>query len=790
MRISLFGLRVGRVGRVHDFLSRPLRGLVSKIVRITKGRRSQCAPRRFDVHVKEADFGLMLRELNLACAKIGGSAAKYLPYNERPRRSRSMARKEHHGTAPSLLRTATWNINGARAMRPEVELLAKDLGLAVVAVQETGRSMRDWEFRLPGYHTFSVPAVPGVKGRRGVALAVKMGMQCFERETSPWSVVVDVLIRGVTFVFACVYIPCDVQGRTDAIARVDQMIRKLFAADAATRLVVLGDFNLSAKALSKKVEENQWPVALVPVLGGDRASRHYVSQTTGRLSSSALDHYLISASVQTSAACVQRTYDGSDHWPVTVEVTVPQVNGSSVVAGASESTSKRLLPSLLLEKAGEICNHSAFVEVLQAIESEEVEADAAGRPKPQLEDVVKRLNSAAWMAAEAVGCVSKRRPKRRGFMQLTNRTVRMIERRREIRMEILVLGSAPQPNGRRIARLLKKYEAARKAAKEAVAADRNVSWTRYVATGVRHLTEKRSRIFWSWMRANMRAGQGERVLAPVRDEAGVLQLSPDEIMKVWQRHYERLCADQSGMSSGPEARAHWSGVIPDNQCAGALVCEALTWTEAREAIRSMARGKAPGPSGIPVELFQAACGQTDAGDAPVSALAKLVLEVLRRLVMGAEIPESMRLSHVVPIPKKGDLTNVDNYRGISLMDSLLKIGATIVKLRLMKAADQHGWIRPEQAGFRVGEECAGQIATLLEVCQRRAIENKPTYLAFLDLKKAYDSVSHEALFRILEARGVGGALLRFLRALYADSQLAVKLRCGQASPVKLRRGLR
>ena len=70
------------------------------------------------------------------------------------------------------------------------------------------------------------------------------------------------------------------------------------------------------------------------------------------------------------------------------------------------------------------------------------------------------------------------------------------------------------------------------------------------------------------------------------------------------------------------------------------------------------------------------------------------------------------------------------------------------------------------------------------------MEGKATYLAFLDFRKAYDTVPHEALFAKLRHCGIRGSALDFIVAVYANSKLSVKLPWGVTSEVEFLRGSR
>ncbi|KAK4525696.1 hypothetical protein GAYE_SCF15G3605 [Galdieria yellowstonensis] len=93
------------------------------------------------------------------------------------------------------------------------------------------------------------------------------------------------------------------------------------------------------------------------------------------------------------------------------------------------------------------------------------------------------------------------------------------------------------------------------------------------------------------------------------------------------------------------------------------------------------------------------------------------------------------------------------------------------------AVEKHNVLVREQAGFRTREECAAQVIALVECVQRRwNKEMRPTYACFIELRKAFDRVPHEALFCNLESLGIRGRCLEFYRGLYRSSWTQVSSR--------------
>ena len=111
-------------------------------------------------------------------------------------------------------------------------------------------------------------------------------------------------------------------------------------------------------------------------------------------------------------------------------------------------------------------------------------------------------------------------------------------------------------------------------------------------------------------------------------------------------------------------------------------------------------------------------------------------------------------------PKKGDKTDCNNYRGISLLPTTYKILSNILLSRLIPYAE--GIIGDHQCGFRRNRSTTYYIRVF---CIRQIIEKKwehseAVLQLFIDVKKAYDSVRREALYNILIEFGIPKKLVR------------------------------
>ena len=124
--------------------------------------------------------------------------------------------------------------------------------------------------------------------------------------------------------------------------------------------------------------------------------------------------------------------------------------------------------------------------------------------------------------------------------------------------------------------------------------------------------------------------------------------------------------------------------------------------------------------------------------------------------------------------KKGDINNPDSYRGITLLSCVGKFFTLLLNDRLKYFVDENKTLFDEQIGFRKGHSTIDHIFTLHSVVNWYLHKRKRLYLAFIDYKKAFDSVDRSILWTKLISAGVGGRFLRVIQNMYAKAKSCVK----------------
>ncbi len=131
---------------------------------------------------------------------------------------------------------------------------------------------------------------------------------------------------------------------------------------------------------------------------------------------------------------------------------------------------------------------------------------------------------------------------------------------------------------------------------------------------------------------------------------------------------------------------------------------------------------------------------------------------------------------IVPIPKKGDLKQCDNWRGISLLHVAGKIFARILQERLQQIAEK---VLPEsQSGFRKGRGCVDMIFVARQLVEKTREHNESLLMLFVDLRKAYDCVPRQALWKVLDKCGVPPVMLIIIRSFHEGMCAEVRVGTG------------
>jgi hypothetical protein len=164
-----------------------------------------------------------------------------------------------------------------------------------------------------------------------------------------------------------------------------------------------------------------------------------------------------------------------------------------------------------------------------------------------------------------------------------------------------------------------------------------------------------------------------------------------------------------------------------------------------------------------------------------------MLTMCNRALMNEEKPDQWSLANIIPVPKKGDLSKTDNYRGISLLCIIAKMYNRLILNRLRVAIDPH--LRNNQNGFRSKRSTTSQVLALRRVIEEVKRNNLKAVLTFIDFRKAFDSINREQMIKILKAYDVPPRLLQAIKAMYTNTRAKVVTPDGETEVFNIETGV-
>ena len=234
---------------------------------------------------------------------------------------------------------------------------------------------------------------------------------------------------------------------------------------------------------------------------------------------------------------------------------------------------------------------------------------------------------------------------------------------------------------------------------------------------------------------------------PMKKKDGSLCKTPEENAEVFREHFEKLYGRK------PEYDPTVLDDLPQHPVSDCD--EAPTNEEISKAVQKL-KNSGPGESGISAHVWK--CLEKSPDTFP------LIKKFVRSFWTKEELPSEWELGVLKILPKKGDLSDVGNHRGILLLEVAYKIVAIIILSRIQPI--EEGLDHESQCGFRPGRGCADAVYTLKQALRKRREHGLSTWVFFMDLVKAFDRVPRELLWAILLKFGVPPKIVNLLKCLH------------------------
>lgn len=271
----------------------------------------------------------------------------------------------------------------------------------------------------------------------------------------------------------------------------------------------------------------------------------------------------------------------------------------------------------------------------------------------------------------------------------------------------------------------------------------------------------------------------------------------DKMSELARDYYDAL--QQEGLSSENEREAALETTLntimiklsPLNR---QELAKSLTKDNVEEVLRLLPNGKAPGIDGIPYEFWKWLQEKSKTipkkrGDNSPFDLTECLTAVLNDIeTYGVTKNSGFAEGLLHPLYKKNDRREIANYRPITLLNGDYKTFTKALALKLARTVPSI--IHENQAGFIPGRSITDQIRLTQMIMEYAEVEEENGLIVALDQEKAYDKISHEYLWKVLDKFDVPENFTNTVKTLYKDAETSVMINGEISTKFNVTRGVR
>ena len=201
-----------------------------------------------------------------------------------------------------------------------------------------------------------------------------------------------------------------------------------------------------------------------------------------------------------------------------------------------------------------------------------------------------------------------------------------------------------------------------------------------------------------------------------------------------------------------------------NKCKKSIFLQPTDESEVSNLIENVPNKTSSGPDGISNHTLKDL----------KQALVKPLTIIFNQSLSEGTFPRQMKSANIIPLHKSKNRSESNNYRPISLLITISKVLEKIMYKRIYEFPTNENLIFHSQHGFRNKHSCETAMCELVgNICKGHE-KGKHTLLVFLDLSKAFDTLSHDILFQKLERYEIRGNTLKWFKSYLSDRNLRVK----------------
>ena len=169
---------------------------------------------------------------------------------------------------------------------------------------------------------------------------------------------------------------------------------------------------------------------------------------------------------------------------------------------------------------------------------------------------------------------------------------------------------------------------------------------------------------------------------------------------------------------------------------------------------------------------------------------ELLASIFGHCIRQRDVPDIWKTATTILIHKKGPTDDVSNFRPIALMSCIYKLLMGLLARRISKWAIENALLSEEQKSARPTEGCYEHGFLLQSVIGDTRRTQKNVFVAWLDLRNAFGSVPHDAIFTTLTHMGFPPDLVNMIRNAYTNATTEIRTNTGITNAIPIHAGVK
>ena len=249
-----------------------------------------------------------------------------------------------------------------------------------------------------------------------------------------------------------------------------------------------------------------------------------------------------------------------------------------------------------------------------------------------------------------------------------------------------------------------------------------------------------------------------------------------EVLEIVKNEWQKQFEDTTQRPTKPNYPKRTSKNIQ-----GDRLMAPISKDEIETGIQSLRNRSAAGPDEIYNEMLK--CLEANG--------IEWITEIVNNCLAQKDIPEEWKHSRLYPIYKNsGSRLEMKNFRPIALISTIYKLFSSIINKRMQDYIQLNNLIPLEQSGFQAGKDTHTNIKVLIDVIEDSNQHKKEFHAIFIDLSKAYDSVTNWNLKDTLNELNFPDNFNTMIENMYKNNTADVITAYGATEKFKIGKGLR